>query len=245
MNFRKIIVHESKKIGLNISPQVLNVFEVYKNMLQDWNKTRFNLTAVATDKEIAIKHFIDSLYIVQAIPIKGTEKVIDVGTGAGFPGLPVKIIFPSLNLTLVDSQKKKAFFIGVLLRRLGIDDIRLLNVRGEKLGKDKEFRGKFDIVIMRGVSKVPIISEIAIPLLKTGGSAVFWKGKKEVEKMSKFVPFIEKIGGEVKDIKEYRLPSVSHKSYLVVIEKKKETPKKYPRTYSSMMRSLQRNVENR
>lgn len=245
MTFREVIVQESKKMGIELSPKALDIFEVYKNMLQDWDKTRFNLTAVTKDREIAIRHFIDSLYLTKAIPIKGEKNIIDIGTGAGFPGLPIKIAFPSVRLTLVDSQKKKIFFIGVLLRRLGIYDVNLLNIRGEKLGKDEKFREKFDIVLMRGVSKIPVISEIAIPLLKVYGSAVFWKGKEEIKKIDRSIPLIEKMGGKIEDIKEYKLPNVPHKSYLVVIKKENETPKKYPRTYSSMLRALKRNAKNK
>ncbi|MCD6107366.1 MAG: 16S rRNA (guanine(527)-N(7))-methyltransferase RsmG [Caldisericaceae bacterium] len=245
MKFEKIIASETKKIKLKITPEMLNVFKVYKNLLQQWNNTRFNLTSILDDDEIAIKHFIDSFHLVQAMPIKGNEKLIDVGTGAGFPGLPIKIVFPSLNLTLVDSQKKKVFFIGMLLRRLGIEDVTLINSRGEKLGKEKEFRKKFDIVTMREVSKIAVISEIALPLLKIGGNAIFWKGGKEIEQIEKCVPFIEKLGGHIKNIKEYQLPHTSHKSYLICIEKVKETPQKYPRSYSSILKSLKKNAGKR
>ena len=245
MTFRETILKESKKIGIELSPKVLDIFEVYKNMLQDWDKTRFNLTSITKDSEIAIRHFIDSLYLAKAIPIKGKENIIDIGSGAGFPGLPIKIAFPSVRLTLVDSQKKKIFFIGVLLRRLGIYDVALLNTRGEKLGKEEKFREKFDIVLMRGVSKMPIISEIAIPLLKIDGRAVFWKGREEIEKISDSISLIEKMGGKIESIKEYKLLNVPHKSYLVVVRKERETPKKYPRTYSSMLRALKRNAKNK
>ncbi len=245
MKFEKIITSEARKIKLNITPEMLNVFKVYKNLLQQWNNTRFNLTSISDDDEIAIKHFVDSFHLAQATPIKGNEKLIDVGTGAGFPGLPIKIIFPTLNLTLVDSQKKKVFFIGMLLRRLGMEDVTLISNRGEKLGKEKEFREKFDIVTMRGVSKISVISEIALPLLKIGGNAVFWKGGKEIEQIEKCIPFIEKLGGHIKNIKEYQLPHTSHKSYLICIEKVKETPKKYPRSYSSILKSLKKNAGKR
>jgi 16S rRNA (guanine527-N7)-methyltransferase len=214
--------------------------QVYKNMLADWNSTRFNLTAISGDRDIALKHFADSLAITKAVDLEGVN-LIDIGTGAGFPGIPIKVAFPSIKLTLLDSKEKKAAFIMMLLRRLELaSDVSLLVTRAEDIGKDPKFGGKFDIVTMRGVSKIPINSEISLPLLTTGGRAVLWKGANDVRKLDMFEPFIKELGGSVDKVVSYKLGDAPQERFLVVIKKEKETPRKFPRKYSTMRKALKK-----
>ena len=214
--------------------------QVHKNMLADWNSTRFNLTAISGDRDIALKHFADSLAITKAVDLEGAN-LIDIGTGAGFPGIPIKVAFPSIKLTLLDSKEKKAAFIMMLLRRLELaSDVSLLVTRAEDIGKDPKFRGKFDVVTMRGVSKIPINSEISLPLLTTGGRAVLWKGANDVRKLDMFEPFIKELGGSVDKVVSYKLGDAQQERFLVVIKKEKETPRKFPRKYSTMRKALKK-----
>ena len=225
-----------------MSEESLNMFEVYKSVLQDWNETRFNLTAITDDREIALKHFIDSLEIYKAIKFRDRKlNVIDIGTGAGFPGVPIKIAFPHLNMTLVDSQRKRTLFLAVLLRKLAFNDVEVFNARGEELANDEDFRGKFDIVLMRELNKLPVNIEIGLPFLKKGGFLVLWKGKDDIKDVGNFEQFINKLGGGVEKVKKYRLDSEREK-YLIVVKKIKPTPAKYPRSFSSIMRSLRKSV---
>ncbi len=218
------------------------MFEVYKSVLQDWNETRFNLTAVTDDRDIALKHFIDSLEVYKVIDLKGKKlNVIDIGTGAGFPGIPIKIAFPHLKMTLVDSQRKRTLFLAVLLRRLAFDDVAVFNARGEELAKDQDFRGKFDIVLMRELNKLSVNIEIGLPFLKQRGFLVLWKGKDDIKEVGDYEQFVNRLGGRIEKVKKYKLDSVRER-YLVVIKKIHPTPAKYPRSFSSIMRSLRKGV---
>jgi len=217
------------------------MFEVYRNVLKDWNATRINLTAITDDKEIILKHFIDSLEITRIImPNAKDISIIDIGTGAGFPGVPIKIAFPGVKLTLLDSQKKRALFLGVLLGRLGLQDVAVFNARGEEMARDAQFRERFDIVTMREFGKLPLNLEIGIPFVKIGGSLVLWKGRKDLDELPKYANFINELGGSIDRIEPYTIRKNDAEHYLIQIKKGWNTPQKYPRVYSSILRSLKR-----
>ncbi|MCD6427830.1 MAG: 16S rRNA (guanine(527)-N(7))-methyltransferase RsmG [Caldisericaceae bacterium] len=225
---------------MELDDQALRRMLVHKMMLSDWNNTRFNLTTISGDRETALKHFLDSLAASLAVKFD-KQRVIDIGTGAGFPGVPLKIAFPSINLTLLDSKEKKAAFVTMLLRRLEFDsEVRIIVARGEDIGKDSEFRGMFDVSTMRGVSKIPINAEIGLPLVKIGGKVILWKGKKDVDKLNKYEEFIDKLGGRVSKVIPYNLGDIPGERYLLVLEKVRETPSKYPRRYSTMRKALRK-----
>lgn len=238
LNFKDFLLKKAKSLGIDLSDEALNMLEVYKSALQDWNETRLNLTAITEDKEIALKHFIDSLEISKALKFKNRKlNIVDIGTGAGFPGLPIKIAFPWLKMTLIDSQRKRTLFLTVLLRKLALNDVEVFNARGEDLANDVAFRGKFDIVLMRELSKLPVNVEIGLPFLKKGGHLVLWKGKSDVLDVEKCKEFIGKVGGKLEKIQKYTLEKDKER-YLIIIKKIYPTPAKYPRSYSSIMRSL-------
>jgi 16S rRNA (guanine527-N7)-methyltransferase len=238
LELNKLIRKEALNLGLKLSPQALDMFEVYLNILKDWNATRINLTAITDDKEIILKHFIDSLEIAKIIDFSRQNlSIIDIGTGAGFPGIPIKIAFPNVKLILMDSQKKRALFLGVLLGRLGLQDVSVFNARGEDLAKEENFRERFDIVVMREFGKVPLNLEIGMPFVKVKGSMVLWKGKKDVDELQNYDRFINELGGSLNKIESYKLDKEGIR-YLVRIKKGWNTPQKYPRTYASILRSL-------
>jgi 16S rRNA (guanine527-N7)-methyltransferase len=223
---------------VELDERALRRMLIHKSMLDNWNSTRFNLTAIKGDKESALKHFADSLVINLAVNIENAS-LIDIGTGAGFPGIPLKIAFPSLKLTLLDSKEKKAAFVMMLLRRLELSsDVTLLVARGEEIGKDKKFREQFDIATMRGVGKIPINAEVGLPFLKIGGHLVLWKGEKDIAQVPKFEPFIKELGGEVEKTVPYKLGAEARERFLLVIKKVNKTPAKYPRKYSTMRKHL-------
>lgn len=225
---------------MELDERALRRMLVHKSMLDNWNSTRFNLTAIKGDKESALKHFADSLAINLAVKLDHAE-LIDIGTGAGFPGIPLKIAFPSIRLTLLDSKEKKAAFVMMLLRRLELsNEVNLLVARGEDIGKDEKFREQFDIAVMRGVGKIPINAEVGLPFVKIGGFLVLWKGEKDISQISKFEQFIEELGGNVEKTVPYKLGDDTQTRYLLVIKKVSKTPAKYPRKYSTMRKHLKR-----
>ncbi len=225
---------------MELDDQALRRMLIHKMMLSDWNDTRFNLTAIEGDRETALKHFTDSLAASLAVKFEN-QKVIDIGTGAGFPGIPLKIAFPSISLTLLDSKEKKAAFVMMVLRRLEFEsEVRILVTRGEDIGKDPSFRELFDVATMRGVSKIPINAEIGLPFVKTEGLVLLWKGRKDVEKLKKYEAFIEHLGGKIEKVIPYKLDDMPLERYLIVLKKVKRTPSKYPRRYSTMRKSVKK-----
>ncbi|WP_231837265.1 16S rRNA (guanine(527)-N(7))-methyltransferase RsmG [Caldisericum exile] len=221
--------------SLPFDESVLTYFEVYKNLLLDWN-THMNLTAVRDEEGIIYKHFVDSLMILKVVD--NFSSLLDVGSGAGFPGVPVKIVKRDVSLSLIESQKKKATFLEILLERLTFTDAKVYNTRAEELGKE-HLRESFDVVCEREFGKIPINLEIGLPFVKLGGRLLLYKGAKDIEKMDIFKIFIEELGGSIEKIIPYKLNDPIER-YIVSIKKEWYTPKRYPRSYSSMLRDLKK-----
>jgi 16S rRNA (guanine527-N7)-methyltransferase len=215
--------------GVVLNEAQVAQFADYEAMLLDWN-ARFNLTAIRDLEGIRLKHFLDSLSCVMAFPSDLDEpNIIDVGTGAGFPGLPLKIVYPKSFLTLVESIKKKANFCGELTRVLGLKRVLISSERAETLGQDWEHREFYDIALARAVAAMPTLVEYLLPLVKVGGRAIIQKGSSAKDEADAARNAIRLFGGKLNEIIPVELPGVDGERFLVVIEKIKPTPAEFPR----------------
>ncbi|MBO6126510.1 MAG: 16S rRNA (guanine(527)-N(7))-methyltransferase RsmG [Clostridia bacterium] len=222
------------KIGINLNNNQIKIFENYYNFLIEYNK-KTNLTAITNKNEIFIKHFIDSLTVSKFI--KNSCKLIDIGTGAGFPGVPLKILNSNINLTLLESSKKKCEFLKELSGILKIN-FDIINNRAEILSKDLNYREKFDICVSRAVANLRILSELCIPFIKINGIFIAMKGPNFEIELKNSVNIIQKLGCKIKNIEKIILPYNFGTRYLIIIQKIKNTPKIYPRSFSQIKRIL-------
>lgn len=216
-------------LGFNLPPAQVQRFDQLSGLLLDWNQ-RMNLTAIKDPAAIATKHYLDSLTLIKVIPCFEGRRLIDVGTGAGFPGLALAIAFPSLHVTLLDSTAKKLRFIDRAGQALGLENIRTLHARAEDAGRHPDHRGAYDIVTARAVARMPVLMEYTLPLAKLEGQVVVMQGSSAYEETSSAAKAISKLGGELFAIEEIKLPTLDHPRYLVVIDKIKPTPAPYPRS---------------
>lgn len=215
----------SQKININLLEDEIKKFFDYKEILIETNKS-LNLTAITEDKEVIIKHFIDSLTINKYIT--PGAKLIDVGTGAGFPGIPVKIIRSDIDVVLLDSLNKRLNFLNNVIDKLNLKDIKTLHGRAEEVGQNKDFREYFDISTARAVANLSTLSELCLPFVKVGGIFICMKGNdiSEVEEAKKA---IEILGGKIEQIENFKLPDSDIERNIIIIKKIKPTPNKYPR----------------
>ncbi len=215
-----------KILNINVKNQQIQQLYEYMNVLIEWNKN-INLTAIVESKEIILKHFIDSLTINKYIE-KGIN-LIDVGTGAGFPGIPLKIIRPDINITLVDSLNKRIKFLDYTIGKLKLGNIKTIHKRAEELGRDKLYREKYDIATSRAVANVSTLSEYLIPLVKESGKCIYMKGPDIDTELEEGKKSIDVLGGKIINKDEFELPKTDIKRTIIVIQKYKKTPTKYPR----------------
>lgn len=230
MNKENFIL-ETKKLGVELTKEQLEQLEIYCNELLEYNK-HTNLTAIKTREEVYLKHFYDSITIVKNINLTN-ESVIDVGTGPGFPGVVLKIVFPNINLTLLDSNNKKTKFLTYICEKLGFNDVKIINARIESFVKDNRYT--FDIVTARAVSHLRIISELCLPLLKEDGVFIALKGDAtlEVEESAKTLEILNsKIIKETK----FMLPYENSRRTILSIKRNKEILNIYPRTYDKILK---------
>lgn len=213
-----------KDIELNVEQK--EMFYNYMNLLIEWNE-KINLTAIVEPKEVILKHFVDSLTISKYL--KDGDKVIDVGTGAGFPGIPNKIYNDELNVTLLDSLKKRTIFLDEVINNLKLGNIKSIHGRVEEIAQNKEYREKFDIVTSRAVAQLNILLEYMLPLVKVGGRCICMKGSEIEEELNNAKIALQILGGEIEKVEAFELADSEMKRNLVVIKKVKNTPNKYPR----------------
>ena len=217
-----------EKLNIFLEEEQINQFYKYMNILIEWNKN-INLTAITDPKEVILKHFIDSMYVLKNIEISSNSSVIDIGTGAGFPGIPLKIVRKDLNVTLLDSLNKRIMFLDNVINNLGLKDISTIHGRAEEMGKNKKYREMFDYAISRAVANLTVLSEYMIPFVKLGGKSICMKGgniKEELESSQKALGIL---GGNLIHVEEFNLLDTDIKRSLIIIEKCKITPIKYPR----------------
>ena len=222
----KIFIDGACQFKVNLEKKNIESFFKYKDILLEWNK-KMNLTAIEDDREIIIKHFIDSISVVPFIKTE-IKKIIDVGTGAGFPGIPLKIIMKNLDVTLLDSLEKRTKFLNEVINKLNLKDIKAVHSRAEDKGMSKDFREKFDLALARAVANLPVLLEYCLPFVKVGGTFIAMKGS-NIEELDHSKKALEILGGEVKDVIQFNLPFTDIKRNIIIIKKFRHTPTKYPR----------------
>ena len=215
-------------LGVKLTSYQLSTLEQYEQQLQEWN-SRFNLTAIQEPEKIRTKHFLDSLTCLLAMRDTPMDKIIDVGTGAGFPGLPLKILYPRMQLTLVESVRKKVEFLYHIVQTLGLEGVEILNDRVETIGQIDLHRQRYDWAIARAVAVMPVLMEYLIPLVRVGGAAIAMKGVNAPAEVQTSESAIQILGGHLRKLIPVMLPGVADERYLIVIDKIAATPPAYPR----------------
>ncbi|RJQ27389.1 MAG: 16S rRNA (guanine(527)-N(7))-methyltransferase RsmG [Peptococcaceae bacterium] len=215
-------------MGIYLTAEQMKSFRLYFDLLREENK-HLNLTTVIKAKEVAIKHFLDSLSCLRAVPFEGRMKVLDVGTGAGFPGIPLKICRPELMVTLLESIEKKAGFLGKVIRELHLAGVEVIRARAEDFGGGKGHREEFDRVVARAVARLSVLAEYCLPAVKERGFFVAMKGAAPEGEIEEAGKAIMELGGVVKEVFHLNLPFTGEDRNLVLIEKVRPTPLRYPR----------------
>ena len=214
-------------LNLELTPEQLAAFETYAGELRLWNE-RFNLTAITDPEGIQVKHFLDSLSVLKVLPA-GAARVIDVGTGAGFPGLPLKIVRPDLALTLVEATGKKVTFLEAIVAKLGLLDVTVLKARAEEIGQDRAHREQYDWALARAVAELAVLLEYTLPLVQRGGHVLAQKGGHALAEIQAAQPAADHLGGQLREQVTVELPGLPEPRLLVVYDKIAPTPKAYPR----------------
>lgn len=229
--YENILVHGAQKMGIKLNTEQIRKFSLYLKLLSQWNK-KINLTSLKTPQEIIVKHFLDSLSCIKALnnyTNLENASIIDVGTGAGFPGLPVKIVSPSISLSLLEAKKKKIIFLNEIKQEINFQKVEVLTGRAETFGKHPDYRQKFDIVLSRALASLSTLSEYCLPLARVGGLFVAQKGRAYQEETNKALRAIQLLGGELIGVENLIIPFMDQERYLLIIKKIKDTPLEYPR----------------
>ncbi|NLK20584.1 MAG: 16S rRNA (guanine(527)-N(7))-methyltransferase RsmG [Epulopiscium sp.] len=218
----------SKSFGNSLNNNQIKQFLDYKGLLLEWNE-KMNLTAITEEKEIIIKHFLDSISVGGLFDFSSKVKVIDIGTGAGFPGIPLKITYPNIDITLLDSLNKRIEFLKEVVSRLSLMDVNAIHGRAEELGQDKDHRHSYDICVSRAVAHLSVLAEYTLPFIKIGGMFISMKSTNIDEELRDSKKAIQVLGGELIDIKDIDIPFSDIRHRVLFIRKERPTPTKYPR----------------
>lgn len=223
-NFYKKMAEESEKIGIKLPDEQLNEFYEYMQLLLEWNE-KMNLTAITDPEEVIKKHFVDSITIKKYI--KEKSRLIDVGTGAGFPGIPLKIVDKSIKLTLLDSLNKRINFLNEVIKKLNLKEVNTIHSRAEEYAKNK-VRESYDVAVSRAVADLPILLEYLMPYVKLNGICICMKGPKAQEELERSKKAINILGGKLEKVEKITIDEEMERN-LIIIRKIKDTPNKYPR----------------
>ena len=224
--FNEGLLEKASTMGVRFSVEQMDKFYKYMNLLIEWNE-KMNLTAIIEPNEIILKHFIDSITILK--DIKDGLTIVDVGTGAGFPGIPLSIMNPTLKITLVDSLNKRLIFLQEVINELDLKNVELVHARAEEFGRNKKYREKFDVATSRAVANLSTLSEYLLPLVKINGKAISMKAGNASQEIEDAKKAIKTLGGNINNIEEFNLPQSDIGRTIIIIDKIKETPGKYPR----------------
>lgn len=224
---RDILIKGFTKYGVQLTEKQITCFELYHKMLIEWNE-KVNLTAIIDEREVVIKHFIDSISIVPFLP-ENALNIIDVGTGAGFPGIPLKIVKNDLNVTLLDSLEKRVRFLDSVINEIGISDIKAIHGRAEDLGKDKAHREIYDVGTARAVASLSVLCEYILPFVRVGGYFIAMKGSTVENEISDSRAALDILGGEIEHVANFILPFEKNERNIILIKKIRQTSTKYPR----------------
>ncbi|MFS0821096.1 16S rRNA (guanine(527)-N(7))-methyltransferase RsmG [Bacillus sp. 1P02SD] len=222
--------------GISLSPTQLNQFETYYKILVEWNE-KMNLTAITEKPEVYLKHFYDSISASFYYDFTKEYSICDVGAGAGFPSIPLKICFPNLKISIVDSLQKRITFLNELSKELQLDHVAFYHDRAETFGQKGEIRESFDIVMARAVARMSVLSELCLPLVKVNGTFIAMKAASVAEELEEGKKALTTLGGNLEEVHHFLLPIENSDRNIVIIEKKKPTPKKYPRKPGTPNRS--------
>jgi len=225
---KEILMEAFSKENFSFTEGQIKQFSDYYALLIEWNQ-KMNLTAIEKPEEVAYKHFVDSLFLLRVQHDINGKSLIDVGTGAGFPGIPLKIMLPEIELTLFDSLNKRVLFLQEVCNQLQLKKVHCVHGRAEEFGIKSEFRGSFDIATARAVAKMPVLMEYCLPFVKKGGCFIALKGPELENELKESQNALKELGGKIVDIQQFSLADGLYSRNIAVIEKIKDTPKKYPR----------------
>lgn len=228
MEYFDILNKASNNEGLEYNEKKHKQFMRYKELIKEWNE-KVNLTAIKDDEGIVKKHFIDSMKVFKFDQLKDAKSVIDIGTGGGFPGIPMKIIKPEINIVLLDSLNKRIKFLDEVIKELQLEGIKAIHGRAEDFAQEVQYRGKFDVAVSRAVANLTVLSEFCIPYVKVGGYFVAMKGPAVEEEIKQSKNAIRMLGGRIEHIEKVQIEDSDLNHNLVIISKISETNKKYPR----------------
>ena len=228
MEYFQLMKEASLEVGLDLTENQYNQFIMYMRLLQEWNE-KINLTAITEDEEVIKKHFIDCIKAFKSNAVKNAKTIIDVGTGAGFPGLPIAIMNPNVKVTLLDSLNKRINFLDTVIAKLGLKNVITIHSRAEDGARKPEFRENFDVATSRAVANMAVLSEFCLPYVKLNGYFVALKGPAIDDEISDGKKAISTLGGELENIVEVNIEESDLKHNIVEIKKVRKCPKTYPR----------------
>ncbi len=228
--FKLWITEGMKGISVDISDHQIEQFFLYYQILLEWNQT-MNLTAITDMKQVVYKHFVDSVCLVKAVDVSVSREtfMIDVGAGAGFPGIPLKIIFPEWNITLLDSLNKRVRFLNEVIERIGLKKITAIHGRAEDFGRNEEYREKYDLCVSRAVANLATLSEYCLPFVKIGGCFIPYKSGAVQDEIDQAKKAVNMLGGTVERIVDFQISEIDAERSLIQIRKVRGTPSRYPR----------------